>query len=65
MYFSLGDKESRTANPYLKTVRENTEAIEKFFSEKGVSTVFKLNPGNHYNDPAGRTVDGILNMLDG
>ncbi|MDE6592546.1 MAG: alpha/beta hydrolase [Oscillospiraceae bacterium] len=65
MYFSIGDKENCTANPYLKTVRENTEAIEKFFSEKGVSTVFKLNPGNHYNDPARRTVDGILNMIDG
>lgn len=65
MYFSIGDKESRTANPYLKTVRENTEAIEKFFREKGVSTVFKLNPGNHYNDSAGRTVDGIINMIDG
>ncbi len=65
IYFSLGDRESRTANTYLKNVGENTEAIEKFFREKGVSTVFKLNPGNHYSDPAGRTVDGILNLIDG
>lgn len=31
LYISLGDKEAKTRNPYMKTVRENTEAIVKYY----------------------------------
>lgn len=31
MYFSLGDKESKTRNPILRSVRQNTEEIQAFY----------------------------------
>ena len=64
MYFSLGDKESKTRNPVLKSVRQNTEEIHAFYQSKGVDTVFQLNPGNHYNHAAERTAACIVWMLN-
>lgn len=59
MYFSLGDKESKTRNPILRSVRQNTEEIQSFFQDKGIDTVFQLNPGNHYNHAVERTATGL------
>ena len=64
LYFSLGNKEARTRNPYMKTVQENTEKIEEYYRGKGISTVFQLNPGNHYKDAEKRTAAGIHWLLD-
>lgn len=64
LYFSLGDKESKTHNPVFRTVRENTEAIETYFRSKGFRTTFRLNPGNHYNHTAERTASGIAWLLN-
>jgi len=64
VYFSLGDREHMTSNPYLKIVRQNTEAIENFYREKGIETVFQLNAGNHYNNAAERTAAGIMWLLN-
>lgn len=44
MYFSLGDKESKTRKPVLRSVRQNTEEIYAFCQSKGIDTVFQLNP---------------------
>ena len=63
MYFSLGDKESKTRNPALCTVEENTRAIEAFYRGQGIETVFQLNPGNHFRDGAARTAADIAWML--
>ena len=60
LYFSLGDAESKTRNQYLRTVRENTEAIECFYRENGIETVFKLNRGGHFSDAPKRAADGIM-----
>jgi len=60
MYFSLGDRESKTRNPVLKTVQQNTEDIQVFYWGKGVDTVFQLNPGNHFVHGVERTVAGII-----
>ncbi len=62
-YFSLGDKEHRTRNPYMKTVQEDTEAIAAFFREKGVETVLQMNPGNHFKEAAERMARGIRWMV--
>lgn len=59
MYFSVGSKESRTRNSSMKMVRENTEQIETFYRNKGIHTIFQLNPGNHFQNAAERTVAGI------
>ena len=64
LYFSLGSKEARTHNHYMKTVQENTEKIEEYYRGKGISTVFQLNPGNHYKDAEKRTAAGIHWLLD-
>ena len=63
VYFSLGDKESKTRNPILRSVRQSTEEIQAFYQDKGIDTVFQLNPGNHYDHSAERTAAGIAWML--
>lgn len=63
MYFSLGDKEAKTHNQYLKTVQENTEQIEKFYRASGIETCYQLNPGNHFMDVGGRIGAGIEWLL--
>ena len=63
LYFSLGNRENKTRNPYMKTVRDNTEEIEAFYKGKGIDTVFELNPGNHFRDGIKRTAAGIAWIL--
>ncbi|MDC7286348.1 alpha/beta hydrolase-fold protein [Blautia schinkii] len=63
LYLSLGDKECKTKNPYLKTVQEHTEAIYDFYKSKGIDTEFQLNPGGHYKNVDPRTVAGIAWIL--
>lgn len=63
IYFSLGDKESKTRNPVLKIVQENTEEIQTFYQNKGIDTVFQLNPGNHFVQGIERTIAGIQWLL--
>ncbi len=65
LYFSVGDKEAKTRNKYMKTVRENTEAIEKFYHEKGINTCFELNRGDHFQNAAERTANGVERLLSG
>ena len=64
LYFSLGDREHRTRNRFLKSVRENTEEIERFCRSKGIPACFQLNPGNHFQDAAARTAAGIAWILN-
>lgn len=63
VYFSLGDKESKTRNPVLQYVRKNTEEIQAFYQGKGIDTTFQLNPGNHYNHAVERTAAGLCWLL--
>lgn len=63
MYFSLGDKESKTRNQVLRNVRQNTDEIHAFYRGKGIDTTFQLNRGNHYNQAVERTVDGLCWLL--
>ena len=63
VYFSLGDKESKTRNPVLRSVRQNTEEIQSFYQDKGFNTIFQLNPGNHYDHAPERTAAGIAWLL--
>lgn len=63
LYFSLGDREQNTRNPYLKTVQENTQALEAFYRSRGIRTIFQSNPGNHYANSAMRTAAGLLWLL--
>ena len=63
IYFSLGEKESKTRNPILRSVQQDTEEIYDFYRSMGVDAVFQLNPGNHYNRAVERTAAGITWLL--
>lgn len=64
MYFSLGDRECRTRNKFLKCVQENTMEIQSFYEKQGIDTIFRLNPGNHFKDSTLRTAAGIQWLLE-
>ncbi len=63
LYLSLGDRESRTRDPTLSKVQENTEYLAKWYSDMGIDTRFELNLGNHFMDPEGRMAKGIAYAL--
>lgn len=63
IYLSLGDKEAKVRNKFLRTVQENTEQIAAYYQNEGIQTMFCLNPGNHYRDAARRTAAGIAWIL--
>lgn len=63
-YFSLGDREHKVRNPVLQSVRQNTQEIQALWQKEQVRTVFRLNPGNHYNHGAERTAAGIQWLLE-
>ena len=64
LYLSLGDKECKTRNPYLKTVQDNTEKLAAFYREQQIDAAFHLNPGNHYKEALERTTAGITWLLN-
>ncbi len=59
IYISLGDKEDKSRNRILRTVRENSESIAAHFVELGIDTKWQLNNGNHFTEPELRTARGI------
>ncbi len=63
MYFSLGDRECRTRNAYLKTVQDATEEIFKHCQSLGADCVYELNPGGHYRNIISRSAAGIKWLL--
>lgn len=64
LYFSLGDRECRTGNPYLKVVQEQTEKVACFYKNKGINTIFHLNSGGHFKNAVARTAAGIMWLLE-
>lgn len=63
VYLSLGDRECRTGNPYMKTVQECTGEIATLCVQKGIDTIFQMNPGNHFKNTVRRTAAGIAWLL--
>ena len=63
LYLSLGDKEAKTRNQYLKTVQDNTERIAEHFRNAGIEVTFEMNHGNHFKDAALRSAKGILVII--
>ena len=53
-YLSLGDRESRTPNPQIMHVRENAELLASRFESAGITSMFELNRGNHFQNVEGR-----------
>ncbi|MCR4695347.1 MAG: alpha/beta hydrolase [Pseudobutyrivibrio sp.] len=63
IYLSLGDKESKTKNPLLKTVGDSTEEIYKHFLGQGLDVCYEINQGNHFKDAPMRTAKGIAEIV--
>lgn len=63
LYFSLGDKEARARNQYLKTVQQCTEELAAHYRSLGINTCYELNPGGHYRDIISRSAAGIKWIL--
>lgn len=59
LYLSLGDKECKTKNAEMQTVRQNTDMLAGYFSSRGITTKFEMNPGNHFTESILRTAKGI------
>ena len=53
-YLSLGDREARTPNPQIMHVRENAELLANKLKNAGITSTFKLNRGNHFQNVEGR-----------
>ena len=64
LYLSLGDREAKTRNSYLKTVQDNTEQIVSYYEQIGLNVTWELNPGNHFKEAALRSAKGIKAMLE-
>ncbi len=63
VFLSLGEKEDKTKNEYLKSVRKDSEDINAYYKGLGIDTTFVLNPGNHYMNSIKRTASGIEYIL--
>lgn len=64
LYFSLGSQEHKTRNACMRTVQQNTEKIADICRARGIQTLFQLTPGNHFQNPVGRTAAGITWLLE-
>lgn len=64
VYFSLGNKESKTKNELMSRVQENTIMAEEIFKEKGCITIYEENEGNHFQDVINRISKGIAWILN-
>lgn len=62
-YFSLGNKESKSRNPYLQTTEPNMKVLANECQKRGVASVYEENPGNHFRDGDLRVAKGIAWVL--
>ena len=53
-YLSLGNREARTPNPQIMHVRENAELLASRLESAGITSMFELNRGNHFQNVEGR-----------
>lgn len=63
LYFSLGDRERKTRNPYLQTVQSSTEELAAYYKDQQINSEFQLNSGGHFAESVKRTALGIQWLL--
>lgn len=49
-YFSVGAREKKTRNARMAAVEDNTRAMDALMRDRGIESIFELNPGNHFVD---------------
>lgn len=63
IYFSLGDKESRTRHPLMSQVEAKTQEVLDYVRSQGVASYFEWNQGNHFTEPDMRMAKAIRWLL--
>lgn len=63
VYLSLGDREAKTKNEFLRSVQINTEEIVEHYRRLGLDVVWELNRGDHIKNAALRSAKGIRAIL--
>ncbi len=64
VYLSLGDKESKTRNPYFQRNQGVTEELAEWYQDQGIRSTFCLEEGSHNTDPVPRLCKGIQWILE-
>lgn len=62
-YFLLGDREARTSVKAFQPVQTDTVKIVNYLHDNGVSAMFELVPGNHYQHAAQRLTRALTWMF--
>lgn len=63
VYLSLGDREERTRNPVMATVRDHIRAAYALLQEQGVDCTLEWNSGNHFRDNDIRTAKAFAWLI--
>ena len=63
VYLSLGDKEAKTRNPVMATVRDRICEVYAILHAQGVHSTLEWNPGNHFRDADLRTAKAFAWIL--
>jgi predicted alpha/beta superfamily hydrolase len=63
IYLSLGDKEHKTRNPIMATVRDRITELYEHYEQTGCDCTLEFNPGNHFTDPWLRMAKGFVHLL--
>ena len=63
IYISLGSKEIKTRNPYMKENGTFCQQTDDLLKDNGVNSVFKWNNGNHFYEVDRRMARSIYSLL--
>lgn len=63
IYLSLGNKETKTRNPYMRTTEDVMKALLALYQSQNITSVFEANEGNHFKETDLRLAKGIKWIL--
>ena len=64
VYLSLGDREDRTKNPVMRTVKERIEETRDILTGQEIPCLLEWNPGNHFQDAEKRTAAAFARTIE-
>ena len=64
VYFSIGNRETRTRNMYMKKNADIMKELSAECVKRRAESIFEENPGNHFVDSELRTAKGICWILE-
>ena len=64
VYLSLGNREEKTHNPVMATVRDRIQEAHALVKAQGVNCFLEWNEGNHFKEPDLRTAKAFLWVLN-